>query len=98
VRAIAGQEPFEKPGRKFAGGKLQIALLPKPPSSAKREQALSLAGEDDLVAIRGAELYWLPAGRTIESGLDLKALETAVGPWTMRTKGTIEAISEKFFV
>lgn len=97
VRAIARHEPFEKPGRKFAEGKLQVALLPKAPSAAKRREALGLAGDDDLVAIRGAELYWLPAGRTIESALDLKKLEAAAGAWTMRTMGTIEAISGKFF-
>ena len=31
----------------------------------------------------------------LDSELDLKALETALGPWTMRTMGTIEQIAAK---
>ena len=97
VRAIARHEPFDATARKGFDGKLQVALLPKAPTAAKRRAALALAGEDDRLAIRGAELYWLPAGRSIESDLDLKALEAAAGAWTMRTMGTIAAISEKHF-
>jgi hypothetical protein len=32
-----------------------------------------------------------------DSGLDLKAVEKLTGPWTMRTKGTVELLAEKYF-
>jgi hypothetical protein len=32
-----------------------------------------------------------------DSALDLKAIERAIGPTTMRTKGTVEAIAGRYF-
>ncbi len=95
VRAIAGHEPFAPGQLKESTGKLQVALLGQSPSAAARKAALALAGEADPLAIRGSELYWLPQARMVDSELDLKALEATVGPWTMRTKGTIEQIAAK---
>jgi uncharacterized protein (DUF1697 family) len=97
VRAIAAHEPFDAALLDASEGKLQVALLPRAPSPGSKKKALALAGEEDPLAIRGAELYWLPKGRSIESELDLKSLEGLVGPWTMRTMGTISAIAEKYF-
>ena len=45
----------------------------------------------------GRELYWLPRGGISESDLDLKALDAALGPTTIRTKGTIDQIAAKHF-
>jgi hypothetical protein len=56
---------------------------------------LALATEDDPLAIAGRELYWLPSGGLLESELDLKAIEAAVGSDTRRTMGTIEQIAAK---
>jgi uncharacterized protein (DUF1697 family) len=95
VRAIAGHEPFPPERLDASTGKLQVALLAGRPGAAARKAALALAGEADPLAIRGSELYWLPQARMVDSELDLKALEALVGPWTMRTKGTIEQIAEK---
>jgi uncharacterized protein (DUF1697 family) len=95
VVAIAGHEPFEPQVVNASTGRLQVALLPGKPSAAAGKAALALAGEEDRLAIRGRELYWLPKARMSDSELDLKALESLVGPWTMRTKGTIDAIAEK---
>ena len=66
----------------------------KPAAKAKRA-ALDLGTEEDLLSIDGRELYWLPSGGTIDSGLDLKAIERALGPGTMRTMGTIEQIAAR---
>jgi uncharacterized protein (DUF1697 family) len=97
VRAIAKHEPFDAKLVEVSGGKLQVALLPGAPRPPTRKQALSLAGSEDRLAIRGRELYWLPSGGISESKLDLKGLESLLGPWTMRTKGTIEQIVAKHF-
>jgi uncharacterized protein (DUF1697 family) len=95
VRSIAAHQLFRSDPPRAATGKLQVALLPAAPGAAKKRNALALAGEDDLLAVRGSELYWLPSGRMVESDLDLKALEGLLGPWTMRTKGTIEQIAAR---
>lgn len=95
ARAIAAHEPFEGRAVAASKGKLQVALLAAKPAAAARRRALEMAGEGDLLAIRGRELYWLPSAGTLETELDLKALERAVGPWTMRTMGTVERLAAK---
>ena len=76
-------------------GKLQVSLLAKKPTAAARKKVLALATDEDRLAIEGRELFWLPSGGTIDSELDLKAIEKALGKGTMRTMGTIEQIAAK---
>ena len=96
VAAIAAAEPFTKERVEASKGKLQIALLPDRPGKLARKEALSLATDADLLAIEGSELYWLPSGGTIESSLDQRTLDADLGPWTMRTMGTIQGIASKY--
>ncbi len=95
LSALAAHEPFDGAEVKASKGKLQVALLPKKPAAKDRKQALSEASDEDRLAIEGRELYWLPSGGISESDLDLKAIEAVVGPWTMRTKGTVDQIVAK---
>ena len=97
VRAIAGHDPFDPRSVKALKGKLQVALLKKAPSAAAKKTALAMATDQDALAIKGRELYWLPSGGTLDSDLKLNELEKTVGAWTMRTKGTIEQMAAKFF-
>jgi uncharacterized protein (DUF1697 family) len=96
VAAIAGFEPFDPALVEASKGKLQVSLLGAKPSAAARKKVLALAGEEDRLAIEGRELYWLPSGGLLESGLDLKAIEAIVGPDTRRTMGTIEQLAAKY--
>jgi uncharacterized protein (DUF1697 family) len=95
VAAIAGSEPFGSGDVEASAGKLQVALLPAAPGKLARRDALGMATDEDRLAIRGSELFWLPSGGISESDLDLKTLESELGPWTMRTMGTIEQIAAK---
>lgn len=95
VAAIAAREPFNSKLVAKSKGKLQVSLLAKKPSASAKQKALALAGDDDLLAIEGRELYWLPSAGTIDSELDLKALEAILGLDTRRTMGTIEQIAAK---
>lgn len=95
IEAIAAQQPFDAKAVAKSKGKLQVSLLQKKPSAAARKKALALATDEDLLAIEGRELYWLPSGGTLESGLDLKAIEKLLGADTRRTMGTIEQIALK---
>lgn len=97
VRAIARHQPFEEAELESSTGKAQVSLLAKPPSAATRKKVLALATADDRLAIRGRELYWLPAGKMSDSALDLKPIGILLGSSTMRTKGTIEQIAAKHF-
>lgn len=97
VRAIAAHEPFPSARIEASKGKLQVALLPKKPGKKARERTLEMATDRDALAIEGSELFWLPSGGTMESELDQKALGRLLGPWTMRTAGTIGQMSSKFF-
>lgn len=97
LRAIAAHDPFEPKRVEASAGKLQISLLAKKPAVKVRKKVLAMARDDDLLTLEGRELYWLPSGGTLDSELDLKAIESALGTWTMRTKGTIDQIVAKHF-
>jgi uncharacterized protein (DUF1697 family) len=96
VAAIAARQPFDPKDVAASKGKLQVSLLMKKPAAAARRKALALATDQDLLAIDSRELYWLPSGGTLESALDLKAIEAVLGPDTRRTMGTIEQIAAKY--
>ncbi len=95
LKAVSAQEPFD-PGLVSASkGKLQIAFLSAAPGAKARKRALDLSSDADRLAVKTRELYWLPSGGISESELDLKTLESMLGPWTMRTKGTVDQIAAK---
>jgi uncharacterized protein (DUF1697 family) len=96
VRTIAAHEPFPAEQVAASNGKLQVALLRTEPSASARRTVLDHATDDDRLAFRGRELYWLPRGGISESELDLAAIESAVGPWTMRTRNTMARLAAKF--
>jgi uncharacterized protein (DUF1697 family) len=96
VAAIAAHEPFDRERVEKSKGKLQVSLLMRKPSAAAKKKVLAMATGEDLLAIEGRELYWLPSGGLLESDLDLKAIEALLGADTRRTMGTIEQIAAKF--
>lgn len=95
VAAIAAREPFAAKLVVASKGKLQVSMLAKKPAAKDRKAVLALASDEDLLVIEGRELYWLPSDGTIESELDLKAIDKALGKGTMRTMGTIEQIAAR---
>ena len=95
VATIAARDPFAAAAVKKSKGKLQISFLKKKPSAAAKKKALALATDEDLLALEGRELYWLPSGGISGSDLDLKALDAALGSGTIRTMGTVEQIAAK---
>jgi len=97
IQAIAAHEPFPAKLAEASKGKLQVALLPAKPSAGVQKKVLAAATEEDRLAFGDRELYWLPSGGTRDSALDQRALDELVGPWTMRTKGTIDLLCTKFF-
>jgi uncharacterized protein (DUF1697 family) len=97
LQEIAAHQPFKPAQVDASKGKLQVAMLAAKPTAATRKQVLALATDEDLLAFGKRELYWLPSGGTLESELDRKAVDTLLGPMTMRTKGTVERLAAKFF-
>ena len=97
VRAIARQEPFPPKEVEASHGKLQVAMLSSAPGKRARDEVLALATEEDRIAFGDLELYWLPSGGTRDSTLNMTTIERILGPTTMRTKGTVELLSAKFF-
>ncbi len=97
LKQIAAQQPFPAKQVESSKGKLQVSMLAKKPTAAVRKKALALATDQDRLAFGERELYWLPSGGTLESKLDRKALDKLLGPTTMRTKGTVELLAEKYF-
>jgi uncharacterized protein (DUF1697 family) len=97
IQAIAAHEPFPAKLVEASKGKLQIALLPAKPAAGVQKKALAAATKEDRLAFGDRELYWLPSGGTRDSELNQRALDELVGPWTMRTKGTIDLLCTRFF-
>ncbi|MGH2975320.1 MAG: DUF1697 domain-containing protein [Solirubrobacterales bacterium] len=97
LQAVAAREPFDAKALSSSKGKLQVAFLLTAPKAAARKRALALATKEDRLALEGRELYWLPSGGMSESELDLKAIAAALGPITIRTKGTVDQIAAKHF-
>jgi uncharacterized protein (DUF1697 family) len=96
VAAIAAREPFDASSVARSKGKPQVSFLKRRPSAAARKKALTLGTDEDLLAIEGRELYWLPSSGISESALDLKAIDAALGAGTMRTMGTVGQIAAKY--
>ena len=97
LKAIAKQRPFPPKAVEASKGKLQVALLLRKPAGRGVREIEALATDDDLLSVKGTELYWLPAAGTQQSPLDLKAIDTALGLSTLRTQGTIEQLAAKYF-
>jgi uncharacterized protein (DUF1697 family) len=95
MRDIVGQTPFTGAQLKRSKGKLQVGLLAAAPRAAARRSVLAMSGDDDLLAIAGAELYWLPRGGLSESELDLAAVARQLGDFTVRTMGTLQQMTGK---
>ena len=96
TRAIAAESPFTESELAESKGKLQVTLLLKHPTKAKASQILALATDDDLLAVKGRELYWLPAAGISDSDLDTKALLKILGVQTNRTHNTILRLTKKY--
>jgi uncharacterized protein (DUF1697 family) len=89
MRALAKDEPFPRePDQKLH----VLFCLKKPPASV-----LEYETAGDRLKIGKKELYWAPEGRMTDSELDLKAVEKLIGANTMRTKGTVDQIAERWF-
>jgi len=97
VRAIAATSPFQSGRAAGRGGRPQVALLSGTPGAGERREVLALAGAGEQLVFAGSELHWLPSAGVLDSELDLRALEAALGPLTLRTKGTVDLLAAKHF-
>jgi len=97
IKAIAAHDPFDAGVVEAAKGKLHVVLLASKPAAQARKRVLALHTDDDRLALHGRELYWLPSGGLMESAVGMNGITNAVGPNTMRTKGTVEQLAAKFF-
>ena len=96
VRAIAQYQPFTALQLEQSKGKPQVALLSKKPAPAAKKAVLELSSAEDRLDVHGRELYWLPSGGMSESELDLRQIEVALGPMTIRTRNTFERLAAKY--
>jgi uncharacterized protein (DUF1697 family) len=97
IAKIAARRPFSPRQVKASDGKLQVSLLPRRPTAAKRRTILAMATKHDPLAFGDRELYWLPSGGMLDSELDLDAIERLLGPTTRRTMGTLQLMAERYF-
>ena len=95
VRGVARYVPFaEYEGER--SGKLQVVLLSAVPSEEGREAVMELSGDEDMLEVVDREMFWWPKGNFLDTGLDLKVVEGILGPFTVRTKATVERLAKRF--
>jgi uncharacterized protein (DUF1697 family) len=97
LRTIAAARPFAEDQLSSANGKLQVSLLLEAPPASVRREVLAMADESDRLAFGARELFWLPSGGVLETGLDLRAIDRLLGIATTRTMGTLEQLARKHF-
>lgn len=95
IRQIAGKQPFPDSAVAASAGNPQVAVLSRRPRATDRAAALAYATADEVLAIDGGEMYWLPKTTISESELNLKALERILGPMTIRTQRTMVRLAAK---
>ena len=95
VREIAGYAPFAGVTEKRTG-KIQVAMFGNEVDQSARDSVLELSNDADMLELVERELYWWPKGNLMDSQLDLKAIESIVGPFTIRTKNTVERLAKRF--
>ena len=95
VNAIADHTPFAD----VEGGnrsKMQVVMFGDAVDESARTAVLGLSNDQDRLELAHRELYWMPDGNFLDSQLDLKAIESILGPFTIRTKNTMERLAAKF--
>lgn len=97
VRSIAECSPFADVVEERAG-KLQVAMLGDEVDETARASVRELSNDEDLLQFAERELYWWPKGNFLDSQLDIKAIEALMGPFTIRTKNTMERLAAKFLM
>ena len=95
VTEIMAKQPFSETAVAASTGNLQVALLSTRPTVSNRKSALALATPDDLLAVDGREMYWLPKKNMSDSELDLNTLGKILGPITIRAQRTMVRLATK---
>ncbi len=92
IARLAETDPLPREGTE---GRLQVAFLKAEPSAERRRAVQDMATPDDLLAISGRELFWLPKRGISDSGLNVAKVEDIVGPMTIRTHRTVTRLLAK---
>ena len=97
VKTIAERSPFEGVDVD-ARGKLQVVFMGHHVDDAERDALMGLSTDEDMLEISSSEIHWSPKGNFLDTQLDLKDVEGLVGPFTVRTKNTVERLAKRFLV
>ena len=94
VGRIASYEPFS--GGESGDNKLHVMFLHRTPTAAVKRRVLALATDEDELAVRGREVYWLRHGPLMNATIDSDELgRILAAPTTMRTANTVRRIADK---
>lgn len=96
VAAVIARQPFSAADL-AAFRTLQVGLLASVPAPAARRLVLRLATPDDLLAIRGRELYWLTRKGMTDSAIGDTPFERLLGTTaTFRNMNTLRRLVDRF--
>jgi uncharacterized protein (DUF1697 family) len=94
LRKIARTDPF--PGEFDSGDTLYVVFLRKAPSAAVRTKIRALSNATDRFDVRGAEMWHLIHGKTMDSTVPGKVFDGLIATSTARNVNTIRRMADKF--
>jgi len=99
VMEIAAHEPFSELPRR-EGDTTYLVFLRAAPDATTHDRVLALANEQDLLHLRGPELYWLRRGSLLDSTITAPQFARALGgmPTTVRNANTVRRLAAKLKV
>ncbi len=95
VATIVAFGPFSADVVAASAGKPQVNFVRTPPSPEVVEAVLAYGTEEDRLVVHGRQWYWLPSAGVSNSGLDIRAIERALGRGTTRTLTTVARLHAK---
>lgn len=96
IHEIANYQPFPAEGDGTTKTTVYVILLGKTLTAAARKAVLAFSSEDDMLAVKGKEIYWRRRGNLLDSPLSGARLERSSAPGTMRNRNTIVRLAGKY--
>ena len=94
LSTLVASLPFSE--RELDGCTLSIAFLKREPATAAAERVHLLCTDDDALLVRDRELFWRCRGRTSDSKVWRKPMETVIGmSGTFRNVTTVRKLAAK---
>jgi uncharacterized protein (DUF1697 family) len=96
IHEIANYQPFPADSDGTTKTTVYVVLLGNALTASARKAVLAFNTEDDMLAVKGKEIYWRRRGNLLDSPLSGARIERSSAPGTMRNRNTIVRLAAKY--